>query len=153
VHWQAFAHSPRRPTWSIGSNWLWHFKCLFCGFWHLAKSQGLEDVVYACALCLIRALGPEKVIPVCGQREYQSFKVDGNSAGRAGRKRRLCRESRIILWKPEMKWNLWVLIVLYKIKGEILQFILNKTKYYIFYILYKMLSKKFQVYTFSSPFH
>jgi len=138
VHWQAFAHSPRRPTWSIGSNWLWHFKCLFCGFWHLAKSQGLEDVVYACALCLIRALGPEKVIPVCGQREYQSFKVDGNSAGRAGRKRRLCRESRIILWKPEMMWNLCFLIVLYKKKGEILQLILNKRIYYILYISQKV---------------
>lgn len=71
MHWQAFAHSPRRP---IGSNWLWHFKCLFCVAFAIWPSQGLEDVVYACALCLIRAQARESYLS-----GHQSYKVDRNS--------------------------------------------------------------------------
>jgi len=42
-------------------------------------------------------LRPEKVIPVLGQQEYQSFKVDRISAGRVAIKGWLCRESKVII--------------------------------------------------------
>jgi len=63
-----------------GGNRLSHIREpeLFCRFSHLPQFS-------------------EKVIPVLGQQEYQSFKVDRISAGRVAIKGWLCRESKVII--------------------------------------------------------
>lgn len=77
LHWQAFAHSPRRlARIDFGILSACFFLLLF-GFCHLAEKPRVRGYclrVYA--LCLGFVFGPEKVIPEYGNQGHQSYKVD-----------------------------------------------------------------------------